>query len=184
MYLCSGHHGCNWGGGGALGSGVTYFTLGLRPCIISSFLWQIYLHPPLKFTQLRPWWQIHLSLYPSLILFTWSTGALDPRLDRVHILLTLYAIHLSIYLSNYLFIYLSYLIVCCLPGELVPETLGSSRNNKIKIHSLKNLKITIESIWFHHFINQTFYVSLCLSFYLPNSSYWSFVQSNYLQGVH
>ena len=87
-----------------------------------------------------------LVAYPSLILFTWSTGALDPRLDHVHILLTLYAIHLSIYLSNYLFIYLSYLIVCCLPGELVPETLGSSRNNRIKIHSLKNLKITIESI--------------------------------------
>ena len=55
--------GRNWGGG--LGSappsefhtlakdmprnrGATHFTLGLRPCIISSFLLQIYLRPPLK----------------------------------------------------------------------------------------------------------------------------------------
>ena len=34
--------------------GAIHFTLGLRPCIISSFLLQIYLRPPLKFTQLRP----------------------------------------------------------------------------------------------------------------------------------
>ena len=34
---------------------LTHFTIGLRPCIISSFLLQIYLPPPpLKITQLRP----------------------------------------------------------------------------------------------------------------------------------
>ena len=36
-----------------LNRGATHFTLGLRPCIISSFLLQIYLPPPLKITQLR-----------------------------------------------------------------------------------------------------------------------------------
>ena len=33
---------------------ATHFTLRLRPCIISSFLFQIYVLPPLKITQLRP----------------------------------------------------------------------------------------------------------------------------------
>ena len=39
----------------SLNRGETHFTLGLRPCIISSFLlYKLYLRPPLKITQLRP----------------------------------------------------------------------------------------------------------------------------------
>ena len=34
--------------------GATHFALGLRSCIISSFLLQIYLRPPLEIPQLRP----------------------------------------------------------------------------------------------------------------------------------
>ena len=36
----------------SLDRGATHFTLGLSPCIISSFLYHIYLRPPLKITQL------------------------------------------------------------------------------------------------------------------------------------
>ena len=65
IYSFSHGQGCNWGVG-ALGRAPppgfhtlakdrsTHFTLGLRPCIISSFLSLIYLRPPLKITQLRP----------------------------------------------------------------------------------------------------------------------------------
>ena len=38
---------------------ATPFTLGLiHKCIISSFILRIYLRPPLKITQLRPWMQV------------------------------------------------------------------------------------------------------------------------------
>ena len=37
-----------------LNRGATHFSLGLTPCIISPFLLQIYLPPPLNIIQLRP----------------------------------------------------------------------------------------------------------------------------------
>ena len=50
----------------SLNRGAIHFTLGLRPCIISSFLIQIYLRPPLKISQLRP-------LFPFI-----PVGSLEP----------------------------------------------------------------------------------------------------------
>ena len=39
----------------SLNRGATHFTIGPRPCIISSFVLQIYLCPPLTIFKLRPW---------------------------------------------------------------------------------------------------------------------------------
>ena len=46
----------------SLNRGATHFTLGLRPCIISSFILHIYLRPNVKITQLRPWYIIIKAL--------------------------------------------------------------------------------------------------------------------------
>ena len=43
-----------WAKDMSLKKSAKHFTLGIRPCIISSFLLQIYLRPPLRFNRLRP----------------------------------------------------------------------------------------------------------------------------------